>query len=184
MTEVWQDIRGYEGKYQVSNLGRVRRAQYYIERKTRIGTICKVLQKAHLMRPWVDKDGYLIVNLYNRNLRRTTHFRVHRLVADAFIPHKNNKTVVNHKNGNKRDNMVTNLEWATQEENTWHATFVLKRKGRKGRHVKRISENGRFVNTYESLSAAGRSVGCSQQAIFDAIKKRRICKGYYWLYAD
>lgn len=104
MKEIWHDIEGFDGKYQVSNLGRVRSFAYKNER-------ILSLQKL--------SGGYFGVCLSKENKRHT--YLIHRLVASAFIPNPQNKKEVNHKNGKKSDNMVDNLEWATPKENMQHA---------------------------------------------------------------
>jgi len=99
MNEVWKDISGYEGFYQVSNLGRVRRLT--------------VLKTSH------KYDKYLKVDLSKESKVKT--FRIHKLVANAFLNKINNDLVVNHKDGNKRNNRLDNLEYVTQSENVKHS---------------------------------------------------------------
>lgn len=120
MEEIWKPIKGYEGLYEVSNLGRVKslpkRAGFSV-RKEFIKSI------------FSDKEGYLKVDLCNG---RGKQMYVHRLVADAFIPNCDNKPMVNHIDGNKQNNSVENLEWCTCQENTIHAFNLGLRSGMKG----------------------------------------------------
>lgn len=111
--EVWKDVVGYEGLYQVSNLGRVKSVERY---KDNNGT--KQLVKEKIKATRKDKQGYLLLDLYKNNKSKTV--RVHRLVAQAFIPNPQNKETVNHIDGNKENNTVENLEWATQKEQNEH----------------------------------------------------------------
>jgi hypothetical protein len=108
MEEVWRDIVGYERLYQVSNWGRVKSLP-------RNGTI----KEERILKPRVTKNGYLYVHFRNGNISK--YVKIHRLVAEAFIPNPENKPQVNHINGNKLDNRVDNLEWNTASENTMHA---------------------------------------------------------------
>jgi len=102
--EIWKDVVGYESLYQVSNLGRVK--SLYQKKE-------KILKKCFTI------DFYHRVNLCNKG--KNKNFRVHRLVAEAFIPNINQKETVNHIDGNKQNNNVNNLEWATRKEQTEHA---------------------------------------------------------------
>lgn len=102
--EIWKDIEGYEGMYKISNLSRVK--------SYRRGSI-------KIMRQTVNASGYHIVELARNNERRS--FRVHRLLAQAFIPNPDKKPVINHINGKKGDNSLNNLEWVTISENIHHA---------------------------------------------------------------
>lgn len=96
MKEIWADIEGYEGKYKVSTWGRVANGDRIVSQ-------------------WINHKGYSKVTLYKGNDKR--NFRVNRLVAQAFIPNWLNHPEVNHKDGNKRNNSVTNLEWVTGKQN-------------------------------------------------------------------
>lgn len=112
--EIWKDVKGYEGSYQVSNLGRVKSLDREI--KSRYG-FRKI--KGIILKEIPDKDGYYRVNLKESQNGKTKN--IHRLVATAFIDNKENKPQVNHINGVKNDNNVNNLEWSTLSENRQHA---------------------------------------------------------------
>lgn len=114
--EIWKDIKGYEGKYQISNLGRIKS----IGRMTDFGKN-KLWIEEKLLRYYITKKClYFQITLRDYNLIPKNKM-THRLVAEAFIPNPENKPFVNHKNGNKMDNSVENLEWVTPKENSQHA---------------------------------------------------------------
>lgn len=121
--ETWKDIPGYEGKYQISNLARVKSLE-----RTRINIkgagVFPVREK--ILKGCIGKEGYPLVSLSKDSQVR--HFRIHRLVAIAFIPNPMNKPTVNHKNGIRRDTRLENLEWCTNSENHLHAYRVLGKK--------------------------------------------------------
>jgi len=119
MAEQWEDIAGFEGRYQVSNLGRVK-ALSFAQRYTHWRTGKELFRqtKERFLATQAINSGYLIVHLHLDNVR--TARLVHRLVADAFLECPASETV-NHKNGVKTDNHAGNLEWATQTENKLHA---------------------------------------------------------------
>ena len=112
--EVWKDIEGYEGLYQVSNFGDIKSLPKV--RRNRSGTY---IQKEKLLKLSNTSTGYKKVELYKDKKRKS--FKVHRLVAQAFIPNPENKREVNHIDGNKHNNKVNNLEWVTSSENKIHA---------------------------------------------------------------
>lgn len=115
--EVWKDIEGYEGLYQVSNLGNIAKTN---------------LDKRFVLRIGKDTSGYYQIILTKNKVRKC--FLVHRLVAKAFLENSEFKRTVNHKNGIKTDNRVQNLEWASYSENQKHAYdsgLIKKPKGEK-----------------------------------------------------
>jgi len=112
--EVWRDIVGYEGKYKISSFGRVKSLSRY--RKSR-GDLLALI-KGKILKP-VDYFGYQKVTLRNNN--KSQNYRIHRLVATAFIPNAKDKPFINHKDGSKKNNSVDNLEWATRQENVDHS---------------------------------------------------------------
>lgn len=103
MEEVWKDIEGYEGLYKISNYGNVKSYKIYKE--------------GRLMKPMKDKDGYLQIGIRDKNGNRK-FYRIHRLVAQAFIPNPENYSEINHKDCDPSNNAVDNLEWCTIEYNS------------------------------------------------------------------
>ncbi len=121
MKEIWKDIKGYEGKYQVSNFGRVKSLyQEYMGgwRKQQL-----IVRPETILKSPCNSDGYPLVGLSKNNKRKS--FKVHRLVAQEFIPNLYNLPEINHKNGNKNDNSINNLEWCTPQENVIHGINIL-----------------------------------------------------------
>lgn len=115
--ELWKDVKGYVGLYEVSNLGRVRRVCGFVASGLRFND--KVFRKGGVLKQNSKRNGYLTVDLSKENTVKT--ISVHRIVAEAFLEPVYGKTFVNHKNCNKHDNRVENLEWCTAEENREHA---------------------------------------------------------------
>lgn len=109
MQEIWKDINGYEGLYQISNLGNVKSIQYFNHANN------KIYPRNKLLKPLINEKGYFRVDLFK--LGKTKRCRIHRLVAEAFIPNLNNFPEVNHIDGNKSNNRVDNLEWCTHKHN-------------------------------------------------------------------
>ena len=127
--EQWKDIPGYEGWYQVSNLGRIRSVPRILPHKTKGGAISNQHWSGKILRPTIIGSGYEMVVLTKH--RTPTYPTVHRLVATVFVPNPENKPVVNHIDGNKSNNVATNLEWVTSSENNYHAYATgLKKRGR------------------------------------------------------
>ena len=118
--EVWRDIKGYEGLYQVSNLGRVKSLERYVKG---IYGLRKVQQKIMSIAR-IRTNGYMQVHLTKNGIAKK--YQVHRLVAEAFIPNPNNLPIVNHKDENKINNCVWNLEWCTYSYNLTYGNRLLK----------------------------------------------------------
>lgn len=127
MKEEWRPVVGFEEDYEVSSLGRVRSIDRVRECISKYGKPYIQHYKGRDKKLLDSWDGYLETHLqhYENGESRNYYARVHRLVADAFIPNPDNKPQVNHKNGNKKDNRVENLEWVTEAENTQHAIKEL-----------------------------------------------------------
>ena len=168
MTEIWKDITGYEGHYQISDFGRVKSL------KRRSGE--------RILRPRRAGAGYLTVVLCFNDGRGIDKY-VHRLVAEAFILNSENKEQVNHIDGDKTNNRLENLEWVTRSENHLHAYRELERgnwmKGRLGydcphsKPVIQLTKTGELVAEYGGTGEAGRVTGICQTNISKA------CRGLY-----
>lgn len=179
MEEIWKDIPGYEGYYQVSNLGRIKslpRCKPTDKRKTH----------NNIRKPRLAKNGYLRVNLSKGN--SVKWFGVHRLVALTFIPNPDNLPVINHKDENKQNNRVENLEWCTHQYNCEYGTarerqrktraanpndkVVRKLVGEKNsKAILQYSLSGEMIARYKSLSEASAATGVHISTII------RQCKG-------
>lgn len=161
-TEIWKDIPGYEDLYQASNFGRV-----------------KSLRRNIIMLPRADKHGYLRVMLSVKGYRK--YCQIHRLVAWAFIPNPENKPVVNHIDGDPRNNKVDNLEWCTQSENVLHAIHNLNRLGHSFPSKKiRCVETG---EVFVSMTRAAKTYNSNPGNIWrSATSGRYRAGGYHWAF--
>lgn len=132
MNEIWKDIQGYEGWYQVSNLGNIKSLKR-IRAKKSGGYMMIEIPK--LRKPHVSTNGYCDVGLHAEG--KSKSFTIHRLVANAFIDNPQNKPQINHKDGNKQNNAALNLEWVTPGENMTHAhnngLMYVSRRGNNGK---------------------------------------------------
>lgn len=146
--EIWETIDGFDGVFKISNLGRVKRIEC-IRQHPRYG---QSKFKEKIFSVHINTGGYPDVTLQHNGIRKT--FRVHRLVAAAFIPNPENKVTVNHKNGIKTDNSVENLEWNTNSENTKHSYRMGLQADRRGENSwSKLKEQD--VKTIKALLYAG-----------------------------
>lgn len=177
MMKAWKDIPGYEGQYQASIFGYVRSINRKVEKKGKLPSIALVSGK--IISPWIDgSTGYLKVTLYTKDhLKRAE--KLHRLIAKTFIPNPEGKETVNHKDENKFNNTVSNLEWMTNEENLHYGTRIQKIKENQGMHIARIAPNN-DVTYYFTLHDAERKTGIARQSISYAVKHHTLLKGFHW----
>lgn len=177
MSEKWLPVKGYEGHYEVSDKGRIKVVKRRIESSR--GDGYSYSWKEKILKPTRLPNGYVRVCLYKDKSRK--FLCVHRLVAIAFLPNPENKPQVNHKNGNREDNRLENLEWATSSENLYHKYRVL---GCKGKCVTqtpvRCVETGEI---FESQLSAAKIKGLSQGNIAHALRgQAHTCGGFHWQY--
>ena len=156
--EIWKDIEGYEGKYQVSNMGRV-----------------KNIRRNYILTPSRTSWGYLQVTLDNT----TKHHRVHTLVANAFIPNPDNYTEINHKDENKQNNFADNLEWCTRRYNLNYGNRNAKISQNNRSKVSILCIETGVV--YPSIKEASKELGISYYSLRKCLhNKLKTAGGYHW----
>lgn len=167
MQEKWKKIKDYEGLYEISNLGRIKRI--YKNGKTRI------------LKPSFNEWGYFQINLSKNN--KTKNFKIHRLVACAFLDNKNNNLQVNHIDGNKQNNKINNLEFCSAKENIQHAIKIGLRNKTNTKKVNQYDLHNNLITTWSSLKKA--QINCNISHIVDCCKgKRKTAGDYKWSYAN
>lgn len=157
--EYWRPILNYEGLYEVSNFGRARSLDRWV--KCPNGSVR--FYKGRILKPGTNKDGYLQVDLSKNNKRKT--FRVNRLVAEAFleIPEElrhlkgTRYLQVNHKDENKLNNNINNLEWCSAKYNSNYGTAIKRRSLKKKKSILQYTMKGEFVKEWDSIAECGRN---------------------------
>lgn len=163
MTEEWKDIEGYEGRYQVSNLGRVKALPRTVEGHNQHGKWTRT-EPAKIMAQKLQNTDRYQVSLRDADGKRTT-FYVHRLVAMAFVPGYFEGATVNNKNEDHHDNRAENLEWMTKAENNAYGTHNF-RVGKSLRmSVEMLTDEGQHVAYFDSMSEAAEKSGCPLSSI-------------------
>ena len=171
MEEIWKDVEGYEGLYQVSNMGRVRS-----------------LRRNIILRQRITRKGYKMVKLSTNNIRKG--YYIHRLVATAFIPNPDNLPQVNHKDENKLNNCVGNLEWCDCKYNQNYGTGTRRRQlantnGKCSKPVLQYSLDGTFIKEWKSTMDVERNLGFDNSHISACCRNiRKTAYGYIWKYKN
>lgn len=183
--EIWKPVKGYEGYYEVSNRGRVKRVGKYRNQ-------VKEWESNVILKPAKKNNGYMFCQLSKDNKASTK--MIHRLVAEAFIDNPDNKPTVNHIDGNRANNTVENLEWATYTENNNHAIHVLatvdsRKNNKSSKPVLQYDLQGNFIQEYPSYREAVRQTGIKA---IDVVcrgerqkgRKQKTAGGYLWRYKE
>lgn len=183
--EIWKSIEGYEGLYEVSNLGNVRSLNYNKTKQTK------------LLTPTIDRYGYYHLILRKNGKRKG--FTVHRLVAQAFIPNLNNYPQINHKDENKTNNCVDNLEWCTNEYNCNYGTRnerITQKQGKPwlgklgkdnptSKQIHQYDIEGNLIKTWDSATVIHRELGFDNSYISACARgKHKSAHGFIWKYAS
>lgn len=188
MQEIWKSIEGYEDKYEISNLGRIKSLSDNKGRKREL-----------ILNPRISKNGYLFLNLWKNS--HGTPKKIHRLVAEAFCPKNENPQCVNHINGVKTDNRAENLEWCTYSYNMQHAiknglfkpTINEKMVGLgvhgkdhpSSKPVLQYDLNDNFIKEWESCVDAGKALGLRGNSIQRCARgERKSAFGFKWKYKN
>ena len=165
--EIWKDINGYEGKYQVSNLGNVKSLNY------------KGGQKERLLKQHNHADGYLRVGLCKNGKQRL--YLTHRLVAIAFIGNYANYSEVNHKDENKQNNNANNLEWCNRAYNMNYGTQIERVKAKTSKPVLQYNLQGEFIKKWQGAREIERELNIAHTAISACcLGKQQTAYGFIW----
>ena len=162
MEEIWRDVKGHKGRYMVSNLGRVKSLNY-----SNTG-------KEGILNAEDNGKGYLRVRLWKDG--KVEKCRINRLVAIAFIPNPDNLPEVNHKDEDKTNNRVENLEWCSRQYNVEYS---------QGKAVIGINKVSGLIVEFPSISEASRQTGINSRNICACLKGRqKSAGGFYWHYSE
>lgn len=174
--EEWRPIKGYEGFYEVSSHGRVRSLDRVVDRCN----WCPQNRQGKILKGTENRDGYIKVRLYKNSTGKV--FSVHRLVAQAFLPNLKKLSTINHQDGNKQNNRVDNLEWASYKENNNHAIRTGLKKTKTGAQSQRAKLTQTQVNEIrkeyvprkrgKNTCTLAKKYGVSQKTIWNIIHNK------------
>ena len=159
MKEIWRDIPNYEGYYQASNLGRIKSLWYGREK---------------ILKPCEDGQGYLQVFLCKGGKKSV--YKIHKLIALTFIKNELNKPCINHKDENKQNNKIDNLEWCTHIYNTRYS---------QAKKVKQYDKEDKLIRKWDCMAEASLELNIDRSHISSCCQgKRKTAGGYIWRYEN
>jgi hypothetical protein len=191
--EEWRDVVGWEGLYQVSNLGRIKG----LPKVTSFGCRTKSLSE-RILRPTISKRGYYVVSLSHCGKTRT--LTIHRIIADAFIPNPENKRAIDHIDTNRLNNNLSNLRWCTDRENSNNPITLEKNRcnckkmwvngvfdSRNNTHYRKVAQytrDGVLIKVWDSIKEASNQLGIDSSSISKVClgvnPNRKTVGGYIW----
>lgn len=188
--EIWKPTHVFSEAYEVSNYGNVRSVdRYKMHNTSKTG---QVFIEGQMLKQGLNHKGYSMVWLSYNSKKKS--IAVHRLVAIAFVPNPNGLPQVNHIDGNKQNNHISNLEWCDNSQNQLHAyklglNYHRETAGRRKIPVKQFDKDTHeLLNEYESIADAARNSGLSptgiRKAIYKETWKQGVVGGFYWEFAD
>jgi hypothetical protein len=177
--EIWKDIEGYDGLYQVSNKSKVRVLDRYC--KTRGDGLA--LRKGRVLKPSLTPKGYLKYTLYKNG--KSKNMLEHQLVAKSFIDNPRSLIMINHINEIKTDNRICNLEWTTYKDNNNHGSRTKRASAsqinNRGVVVDQYDLNWNYIRTFNSFNEIERVLGFNSSNISKCSLLNKMCYGFYWV---
>ena len=181
MEEIWKDIEGYEGLYQVSNLGRVRSLDHMSFRNLN-GKIYDCRVKGKMLALVKDSSGYLNARLWKDGVKA---YLVHRLVAKAFIHNPDNLETVNHKDEDITNNRADNLEYLSVVDNIRYGTAIERRRISQRKPVEQLTMDGKHVAYYDGIIDASIATGAPRELIGKVCHgRKKSAGGYRWKFKE